>query len=155
MTNGMTPDTPDRVQWLSDLIRLEITLWERVDSRLRAEHDLPLAFFETLFFLSRSHDGWLRVGDLAQALRITVGGASKLVDRIERAELIRREPDTTDRRASKIALTSSGELAFTAASQTYQAEVATVLDAALSPDEQHLMHKLVRRLLGSCEEGDS
>src|SRR5437868_805715 len=147
--------TPDRVQWLSDLIRLEIVLWERIDTRLRAQHDLPLASFETLYFVARAPDGRLRVGDLAQALRITVGGASKLIDRVERSGLIRREPDATDRRASKIALTSSGELAFTAASQTYQAEVATVLDAALSRDEQHLLHKLVRRLLGSGAEDDS
>jgi DNA-binding MarR family transcriptional regulator len=122
-------------------------LWDRVDSRLRAEHGVSLAFFEALFFLSRSEDGALRVGDLAQEMRITVGGASKLVDRIERAGLIRREPDVTDRRASKIALTSNGEGAFAAAIQTYQAEVATVLDAKLSLDEQHLMHQFVRCLL--------
>lgn len=142
-----SPDKPDRIQWLSDLVRLEIIFWDRVDSRLRAEHGLPLAFFEALYFLSRSHDSRLRVGDLAGALHITVGGTSKLVDRIERAGLIRREPDAIDRRASKIALTSSGELAFTAAIQTYQAETASLLDSALSPDEQHLMHQLVRRLL--------
>src|SRR5439155_11896033 len=49
--------TPDRVQWLSDLIRLEIVLWERIDTRLRAQHDLPLASFETLYFVARSPDG--------------------------------------------------------------------------------------------------
>jgi len=110
----MSAVPPERARWLIDLVRLEIMLWDRVDSRLRAEHSLSLAFFEALFFLSRSDDGSLRVGDLAQAMRITVGGASKLVDRIERAGLVRREPDATDRRASKIALTSNGKLAFTA-----------------------------------------
>ena len=43
---SVTP--PSRIQWLSDLIRLEIALWERIDTRLRQEHDLPLAFFESL-----------------------------------------------------------------------------------------------------------
>ncbi len=47
--------------------------------RLKKEHELPLAFFEPLYFIERSHGGSLRVGDLARALRITVGATSKLV----------------------------------------------------------------------------
>ncbi len=45
---------PSRIQWLSDLIRLEIVLWERLDTRLRAKHDLPLAYFESLFFITQT-----------------------------------------------------------------------------------------------------
>ena len=73
---------PGRIQWLSDLIRLEIVLWERIDARLRTEHDLPLVYFESLYFISHAPEQRLRIGDLAQALRVTVGGTSKLVDRI-------------------------------------------------------------------------
>jgi hypothetical protein len=42
---------PSRIQWLSDLIRLEIALWDRINTRLKKEHDLPLAFFESLYFI--------------------------------------------------------------------------------------------------------
>jgi DNA-binding MarR family transcriptional regulator len=146
------PLPPSRIQWLSDLIRLEIVLWDRIDARLRAEHDLPLAFFEPLYFIARSHAGSLRVGDLAQALRVTVGGTSKLVDRIERAGLIRREPDPDDRRASRVALTDDGKRILAAASTTYEAEIATVLDAVLSADEQRHMYSLVTRLLTEAPE---
>ena len=62
----------------TDLIRLEIALWDRVDARLRESHELPLAFFESLLFISRAPRGSMRVGDLAGALRVTVGGTSKL-----------------------------------------------------------------------------
>jgi DNA-binding MarR family transcriptional regulator len=41
-----------------------------------------LAFFESLLFISREPRRSMRVGDLARALRVTVGGTSKLVDRI-------------------------------------------------------------------------
>src|SRR5438046_10040823 len=80
----------------TDLIRLEIALWDRVDARLRESHELPLAFFESLLFISRAPRGSMRVGDLAGALRVTVGGTSKLVDRIERAGLIAHEPAPDD-----------------------------------------------------------
>jgi DNA-binding MarR family transcriptional regulator len=138
---------PDRIQWSSDLIRLEIVLWERIDARLRAEHDLPLAYFESLYFIARSPEKSLRVGDLALALRVTVGGTSKLVDRIERAGLIRRDSDPADRRASRVALTPMGLRTVAAANETYEAEIARVLDSVFSADEQHQMHTLVTRLL--------
>jgi DNA-binding MarR family transcriptional regulator len=141
------------IQWLTDLVRLEIVLWERIDIRLRQEHDLTLAFFESLFFIAGSSDGSLRVGDLAQAMGITVGGCSKLVDRLEAAGLIRRESAADDRRASCIALTSTGQVKLADASKTYAAEMANVLDATLSPDEQHLVHNLIIRLLAATKDG--
>lgn len=141
----MTP--PSRIPWLSDLVRLEIALWERVDTRLRHEHGLSLAFFESLYCLGQAGDGGLRVGELARALRVTVGGTSKLVDRIEAAGLLRRNAATDDRRASRLLLTDDGARVLGEAGATYEAEMATALDAALSADEQCAMHALVRRLL--------
>jgi DNA-binding MarR family transcriptional regulator len=142
-----------RIQWLSDLIRLEIALWDRIDARLREKHDLPLAFFESLFFIAHSRDGGLQVGDLARALRITVGGTSKLVDRIEAAGLIRREAAAGDRRACKLVLTHAGKPKLASACKSYEAEMAIVLDAALSTEQQHRLHDLVTRLLAATGDG--
>ena len=148
----MTP--PSRIQWLSDLIRLEIAFWDLINTRLRQEHDLSLAFFESLYFIGQSRDGSLRVGDLARALRITVGATSKLADRIEAAGLLRRELDTDDRRASRVALTDAGKRMLADASTTYEAEMATVLDATLSTAEQQHLHDLVTRLLAATSDGE-
>jgi DNA-binding MarR family transcriptional regulator len=145
---------PSRIQWLSDLIRLEIALWDRINIRLKQAHNLPLAVFEPLYFIEHSRDGSLRVGDLARALRITVGATSKLVDRIEAAGLIRRELDVNDRRASRVALTDAGKHQLADASTTYEAEIATVLDARLSTDEQQHLHDLVTRLLAATNDGE-
>jgi DNA-binding MarR family transcriptional regulator len=154
--SSVTPPPPSsRVQWLSDLIRLEIALWERIDARLRAEQGLSLAFFECLFFISCASSGSLRVGDLAHALRVTVGGTSKLVDRVEGAGLIQREPDPDDRRASRVALTDEGNRVLAAATATYEAELAAVLDSALSRNEQRQMHALVTRLLSAMTDRGS
>ena len=149
----MTP--PNRIAWLRDLIGLEIVLWDRINARLKERHDLSLAFFETLYFIGQAPDGSLRVGDLARALRITVGATSKLVDRVEAAGLIRRELDADDRRASRVALTDVGRQRLADASRTCQAEMATVLDATLSADEQQQLHTLVSRLLSAAENGEA
>ncbi len=147
----MPPASP--IQWMSDLIRLEIALWNHIDALLKTEHDLSLAFFEALYVIAQSPDSSLRIGDLARSLRITQGATSKLVDRIERAELLRREADAADRRAARVALTDAGRHTLAGASTTYAAELATVLDATLSTAEQQHLHDLVTRLLAATSEG--
>jgi DNA-binding MarR family transcriptional regulator len=142
------------VAWATDLVRLEIALWDRVDARLRESHELPLAFFESLLFISRAPKGSMRVGDLARALRVTVGGTSKLVDRIEGSGLIAREPDPHDRRASRVVLTVAGKRKLTAAVKTYEAEVASLLGGVLSAEEQRQMSDYVSRLLTSIDLGE-
>ncbi|MEA2293803.1 MAG: MarR family transcriptional regulator, organic hydroperoxide resistance regulator [Solirubrobacteraceae bacterium] len=144
----------DGVAWATDLIRLEIALWDRVDARLRESHQLPLAFFESLYAISRTRGESPRVGDLARALRVTVGGTSKLVDRIERAGLMTREPDPGDRRASRVVLTKAGKRKLTAAVTTYEAEVGSILGGVLRPDEQQRMRDYVSRLLISIDLGE-
>lgn len=153
-SQASAPAPVSGVAWATGLVRLEIAVWDRVDARLRESHELPLAFFESLFFISRAPGGSMRVGDLARALRITVGGTSKIVDRIERAGLIARESDPDNRRASRVALTAAGKRKVTAAVKTYEAEVAAILGGVLSPEEQHQMSDYVSRLLTSIDEAE-
>ena len=96
----------------------------------------------------------VRVGDLARELRITVGGTSKLVDRIERAGLIAREPDPDDGRASRVLLTTAGKRRLTAALRTYETEVSSIIGGALRPEEQQRMSDYVSRLLTSIDQGE-
>ena len=139
-----------RVRWLNDLIRLEIMLWDHVDARLKREHDLPLSSFETLLALEDGEPR--RIGDLAGMLRITIGGASKLADRVRAAGLIDRAADPGDRRASLIALTPRGRAGLAAATITYDAAVAEMLDGVLNDDEQRSMHEMIRRLLADTTQ---
>jgi DNA-binding MarR family transcriptional regulator len=143
------------VAWATELIRLEIALWDRVDARLRESHELPLAFFEPLHLISHAKGDSMRVGDLARGLRITVGGTSKLVDRIEKSGLITREPDPDDRRASRVALTPAGKRKLSAALKTYEAEMVSILGGALSSKEQRQMSDGVSRLLTSIDQADA
>ena len=92
---------------MHDLIRFETELWDAVDARLRADVELPLSWFEPMTIIGQSEA--CRVNDIAEALSITVGGTSKLVDRIEAAGLCMRQPNPEDRRSSLISLTPVGE----------------------------------------------
>ena len=78
----------------ADLVRLEIELWDAVEARLRAELGVGLGTAQTLAVVAAVQD--CRVHDIVRGLSITVGGASKTVDRLER-ERPRRPPAAPER----------------------------------------------------------
>lgn len=107
-----------------DLIRVETAVWNRVERRLREEHDLPLQWHEVLDVVVRVPD--CRVQDVVRALLITVGGASKLVDKIESAGLVRRVADPRDGRSHRIAPTDEGARTLAALASTVRSEVRSI-----------------------------
>lgn len=93
-------------QIFSDLIRYETRLYNALDERLRARHKLAASQYEVLRLIGR---GQARtVGDLAHEVAITVGAASKSVDRLEAAGWVLRSPNPSNRRSSLLHLTDLG-----------------------------------------------
>lgn len=113
----------------SELVRFETELWNALDGRLRADHDLPLSRFEPMQIIGRR--GGCRVNDIADELAITVGGTSKLVDRIEAAGHCRRRSNPDDRRSSIVELTPAGRRLLKAAAHTFDVELADRLGSPL------------------------
>jgi len=116
----------------SDLVRLETEVWDLVDRRLNRDHDLPLSWFELMQVIGRVPN--CRVADIAEALSITVGGTSKLVDRIEQAGWCRRAPNPRDARSSVLALTRAGRRRLDAARGSFEDELEILLGTALPPE---------------------
>ncbi|MDH3250482.1 MAG: MarR family transcriptional regulator [Acidimicrobiia bacterium] len=133
----------DLRELFSDLVRFETELWDAVDERLRTEVDLPLSWFEPMLIMDQL--AACRVHDIAEALSITVGGTSKLVDRIESAGLCERRPNPGDRRSSLITLTVAGRKQLTAATAEFDDEMAQQF-AALPTSTLDRFHAVLRRL---------
>jgi DNA-binding MarR family transcriptional regulator len=106
-----------------DLVQFEIELWNAVDARLRAECDLPLTWFEVMQLLARRSE--CRIQDVAEEFGITVGGTSKVVDRIEAAGYCRRRANPNDRRSSLLELTPAGRRLVKKAMKAFEAELET------------------------------
>ncbi|MEV4072381.1 MarR family winged helix-turn-helix transcriptional regulator [Nonomuraea fuscirosea] len=64
--------------------------------------------FETLIRLARSPGQRLRMSDLAAQTGLSTSGVTRVVDRLEREELVQREACASDRRASYTVLTVAG-----------------------------------------------
>src|ERR1700754_4343622 len=128
----------------SELIRFEIELWNAIDARLRFEYDLPLTHFEPMHVIA--HRESCRVNDIAAELVITVGGASKLVDRIEAVGLCRRRANPADGRSSIIELTTAGRGLLDDATKTLEHELANRLGSGVSAQSLRQFTETLSRL---------
>ena len=119
----------DLLDLFHQLIRFETELWNAVDARLRAELSLPLSRFEPMQVMAGRSS--CRVYDIAAELSITIGGTSKLVDRIEAAGYCVRRANPEDRRSSIIELTAAGRRVLAKAAGVFEDELQTRIGSAV------------------------
>lgn len=128
----------------STLTRLETELWDAVDARLRDECGLPLGRYEAMVVVASV--GACRVFDIASALSITGGGASKLIDRVEAAGFCSRRINPGDRRSSLLELTPEGSAVVDQARAVVEAELDRWFTPGLTTQETNLLLELLARV---------
>src|SRR5918998_1072091 len=89
------------------MLVVEWRLSEPLDAELEAGGGVPLNRLELLLHLHWK-DGRRRMSDLADALLLSRGGATRLVAKAEEEGLVRREIPPDDRRATYAVLTAAG-----------------------------------------------
>ncbi len=134
-----------------DLVRFETELWNALDARLRAEFDLPMGSFDIMQVIART--GSCRVHDIAREQAITVGGTSKVVDRIERLGFCERRSNPGDRRSSIIELTPAGQALLARATVVFEAELTSRLGAPLSARSLAQLATTLTALRASAADG--
>jgi MarR family 2-MHQ and catechol resistance regulon transcriptional repressor len=100
-----------------------------------AEHGLSLIEFGVLIRLARSSQQRLRMTELAGQVALTTSGITRVVDRLERTELVRRQACPSDRRGSWTVLTEAGMARISAALPGHLAEIEQHLTGRFPPDE--------------------
>ena len=85
--------------------RLEYILGRQIEEECGISH----LMYEALLILGRAGEPGLSMRAISQEQVLTTGGATRLVDRMEAAGLVRRVTDPADRRARLVRLTPLGE----------------------------------------------
>src|SRR3984957_11443127 len=122
-------DVTDLRQVFDDLVRFETILWGAIDGRLQEECGVGLASLNAMLVIDATP--LCRVHDIAQAVAITVGGASQAVDRLESAGLCARRANPSDRRSSIVEPTPEGMELLRIAAPVFDSELDRLLGAPL------------------------
>jgi DNA-binding MarR family transcriptional regulator len=117
------------------MLRAHAELTRALDAELTREHDLPLSSYEVLLFLGDSDDGRMRMSELADSVLLSRSGLTRLVDRLERQGLLRRERCASDARGLFAEITDEGRAAFAEARKTHLDGVRRLFLDRFSRDE--------------------
>jgi DNA-binding MarR family transcriptional regulator len=101
------PDAARLAAWRV-LLEAHAAVTDLLERELEQERGLPLSKFEVLLKLAEAPGGRMRMLELAQSVLLSKSGLSRLVDRMEEAELVRRERCPSDRRGAYAVLTDEG-----------------------------------------------
>lgn len=130
------------LRYFTALVRHETDVWNLVEDRLASAGATTLGRLKTLRVIEELPG--CRVQDVADGLGVTVGAASRLVDRLEATGYVSRAPNPDDRRGSLISITEAGRstiattepLVVQALEDAFASVDATVLASATSTLEQ-------------------
>jgi DNA-binding MarR family transcriptional regulator len=107
--DAAAPDPADRrvAAWRS-FLRAHATVVRELERDLENAARLPLAWYDVLLTLAQAPGRRLRMAQLADQVLLSRSGLTRLVDRLEREGLVRREPSLDDARGTYTVLTVDG-----------------------------------------------
>jgi DNA-binding MarR family transcriptional regulator len=123
---------------------------EALQRECLGHHDLTFTEYSVLRLLQSAPERRLAPSLLADRIVCTTGAMTKLVDRLQRAGLVERAPDPSDRRGVLVEITPDGRRLANAAARTYRAGRQRVLDR-LDDREAERVHSSLLRLLEVLE----
>lgn len=149
-SNGAAADPdPHRDAWIA-IAQTHAAVTGRLQEALTAAELPPLPWFEVLATLDRAPEQRLKMGDLAEALVITRGGLTKLVDRLIKAGLLERTFCETDRRVSYATLLPAGVELLAEMRPVVRAELELAFSANLTAKQAEDLRTMLERVRGSA-----
>jgi DNA-binding MarR family transcriptional regulator len=118
-----------------------------IEADLAAAGALPLTEYDVLVELWEAPGNRLRLSELAAAVLLSRSGVTRLVDRLETAGLLRREPDPADRRGAYAAITRAGRAAMLRAWPTYRDGIDRYFGASLDDGSAGAVAEALERVV--------
>lgn len=149
------PLAPSDLAAWRGFLRVHAALTRELDAELAAAHGIPLSSYEVLLHLSDQPNGWMRMSELAESVLLSRSGLTRLVDRLEREGLVRREACPSDARGQNAVVTDAGRELLGTARRTHLAGVRERFLARFSAGELAQLAAFWERLTpGAADRGD-
>jgi DNA-binding MarR family transcriptional regulator len=135
------------------LTRTHAAVTQRLGEALAQGDHPPLPWYEVLSAVAEAPEQRMRMGDLAEALVITRGGLTKLVDRLVKAGLLERTFCETDRRVSYATLLPAGQSLLAEMHPVIVGELEVAFSANLSVDKANELRETLDQVRVSTCNG--
>ena len=116
---------------------------------LQESRGLPLSWYDVLEQLAGAPGGRLRMQELAASVLLSKSGLTRLFDRMEAANLVRREPCDTDARGILAVLTPAGRAALRGAAPVHMRGVQEHFARYLTNDEARVLERAFDKMLSA------
>ncbi len=110
--------------------------------------ELGLTYPQYIVMLVLWQDGASTIGQIAKRLMLQTHAVSPMIERLEKAGLVKREPVEGDRRAVRIVLTDEGKALE---APTSVAQQTVVCETTLAPDELQALREDLKALVCRME----
>lgn len=127
-------------------IKTHARIIERIESDLADQKRVPLTTYDVLIELFEAPNRKLRLGDLTKKVILTKSGLTRLVDRMEREGLLRREKSEEDKRGAYAVLTEAGESELRKAWPVYAKGIKKYFAASLGESNLSALRKALSRI---------
>ena len=131
------------------MLRAHAATTRQLDAELVAGHRISLSAYEVLLFLADAPAGQLRMSELADGVLLSRSGLTRLVDRLAREGLVRRERCEDDARGLNAVITPAGRELFTRARTTHLEGVRRLYLSRFEDAELDVLGDLMARPLAS------
>jgi DNA-binding MarR family transcriptional regulator len=111
--------TSDAERAWAAIMRIHARLVPLLDREMQRSSGLSLAWYDVLLELA-SAGGRLRMSELGERVVLSRTRVSRIVDELEQAGLVTREPNPDDARSSYAALTPEGKRRFRESGRVYR-----------------------------------
>jgi DNA-binding MarR family transcriptional regulator len=143
------PDVYAAMRAVTSIMRAHQILIAELDAMLRP-FGITFSRYEALVLLVHSHDGALPLSKIGERLQVHATSVTNVIDRLEAAGLVRREPNPQDGRGVLAVITDEGRKVADKA--TVEFNNARFAMSALGLDELDTLFAILRNL--RLEAGD-
>lgn len=126
-------------------------LIDKLNHEMEDEAGIPLTWYEVLLRLHESGEGRLRMHEMAESLLLSRSAATRLVERMEKAGLVRRLQCDSDHRGTFVAFTDEGAEVFRRAGPRHLEGIAEHFTGLVSAAEAETIEGVARRIVGALE----
>lgn len=136
-----------RIEVFSRFLTAHQRVIESLNKNLQQERGISLSWYEVLLQLSESGEDRLRLQDLAERVLYSRSGLTRLIDRMETAGLVSREPCEDDKRGTYAVLTAAGKRVLRRAAPTHLSDIDEFFFSKLTPDEIAVIGEAMGKVL--------